>query len=172
MSWRTRSSTPDSPPTITTPSVARCHRSWLSTSAIEALNRERTRSFTRLTTDRFAFRESEAGRCSSRRKVPTRISGEPARDFLEDIGFDDVLLLDVVAVLERDPALVSARHLADVVFEPAGGRDLAFPDRLSFADQAGAGASLHGSRLDHAARDDAGLGRAEDLPHFGGADDR
>src|SRR5687767_7272155 len=107
MSWSTLSRTEGSLPTIATPSVARCHRSWPPTSAIDALKRVRTRSFTRFTTDRLALRESEAGRKSSSRRVPTLISGEPARDFLEHVSLDHVLLLDVVAAFERDPALVS-----------------------------------------------------------------
>src|SRR6185503_3148168 len=117
--------------TIATPRVARCHRSWFPTSATDALKRVRTRSFTWFSTDRLAFRESEAGRKSSSRRVPTLISGEPARDFLEHVGFDHILLLDVVPAFERDSALVAGRDLADVVLEAADRLDLAVPDDLA-----------------------------------------
>src|SRR5438094_7394694 len=103
---------------------------------------------------------------------PTTISRQPARELLEDVGFDDVVHLHVVAPLESDAALQRRRHLAHVVLEAPQGLDLAVPGRGAVPHQARARAPLDRSGNDLAAGDRAGLRGGEDLTHLGRAQHR
>src|SRR6266550_9346866 len=98
------------------------------------------------------------------------MSRQPARELLEDEGFDDVTHLDVVAPLESDAALQRGRHLAHVVLEAAQGLDPSLPGGRAIAHQPRARAALDGARYDLAARDRAGLGGREDLADLRRAD--
>src|SRR6059036_1044901 len=104
------------------------------------------------------------------RRVPTTMSRQPARELLEDEGFDDVAHLDVVAPLESDAALQWGRHLAHVVLEAAQGFDSSLPGGRALPHQARARAPLNGARYDLAACDGAGFRGREDLTNLRGAD--
>src|SRR4029453_5807599 len=58
--------------TYATASVARCQRSWWSTSATDTSNRARTFSLRPFRACRFSLRDATSGRCSSTRPSATR----------------------------------------------------------------------------------------------------
>ena len=81
-----------------------------------------------------------------------------------------VVDLDVLEVLEHDPALQALLDLADVVLESPQGGDLAGPDDGAVADQAHLAVAQHLAVGDQAAGDRAPARRLEELLDLGLAD--
>src|SRR5215207_1446518 len=80
------------------------------------------------------------------------------------VRLDDVADPDVGVVGERHAALVALSNLGDVVLLPPKRGNRALRDNHAFAQQPGLGVPADRATDDHAAGDNAGLGRAEDLP--------
>src|SRR5918996_1291672 len=159
-------------PTAEIPSVVRCHRSWWSTSATDTLNFARMPAETVFTTWRFSLREPQPG--IRRSNVDNAASMRPpfvgggAMTSLQGPGdladlerLDDVAFLDVLEVLQTDPALESLLDLTDVVLEPPKGRDPTLVDDRAVPDQAGPGSPRHRSTGDVAPRHPAQPGHVE-----------
>src|ERR1039458_1629443 len=134
---RTFSAWTRSPETVTAAIAERCHNSWYSISATATLNLWRRRSFRLSTTCRFSLSECAFSSRSSRGRTPmgAMSSGGFVGDALRLEGFDDVALLDVSVVVQRDAALHAALHLADVVFEAPQRTDLPGVDYHVVAQQ-------------------------------------
>src|SRR5688572_1317827 len=165
-----------SPATTATPSAARCHSSWWSTSATAAPTL-RMRSLIRFRIDRFSFSECTCGRCSSTRTEATytetsAVLVERAGQLLELVGLDEVVHLQRIVALEPDAALEALLDLADVVLEALERGDAPVPDHVVVADQAHLRGALDRARHDVAAGDRAGLRQGEDVAHLGRAGDR
>src|SRR6478609_7769275 len=93
--------------------------------------------------------------------APTARSG--ARDLLHLEGFDDVALLDVVEPLQDETALEALADLGGVVLLALQRCQVqAVRDDVAVADQAHLGVAPDDTTGDHAARDVADLGAAED----------
>src|SRR5215469_3634871 len=142
--WRTFSANTWSGETVTAATTARCHMSWQSISATATLNLWRRRAFRLSTTWRFSFSECAFSSRSSSVRTPMAamasredLRGHPFRHE----GFDDIALLDVGEVLERDAAFLAALHFAHIVLEPAQRADLAGVDYDVVAQQAHFGAA-------------------------------
>src|SRR5260370_27655193 len=103
--------------------AARCHRSWKSVSATATLNLPRRRSLRLLTVWRLSLSECESSSLNSSVRTPTQGIGAAAlghrlrsHPFAPE-GFNHVARLDVVEVLNRDPAFEAALHFACVILE-------------------------------------------------------
>src|SRR5262252_4124563 len=108
------------------PIAARCHRSWCSTSATDARRRSRRRSFIERTTCRLSLSDRAAGRCSSKRTIPTTMHRPPAglrpslqraRQLLDLERLELVAFLELGVAVERDAALEALLDLLHVVLE-------------------------------------------------------
>src|SRR6266508_6472308 len=101
-----------------------------------------------------------AGRsCTARHASAThpRSSLKASGDLPDLEGLDDVALMDVLEVLEPDPALEALVHLPHVVLEPAEGADPSRVDDDPVSDQPGLGSPCdlpaeHHAPGDHPAR--------------------
>src|SRR3954447_10403837 len=150
-------------------SVARCQRSWCSTSDTAAPSLTRNWVFSDANTLRFPLRSLVAGKCrwiSSRATKALRSAlrrGELALDAAGGEDLDLIALLHVGVVLQHDAALEPGGDLADVVGVAAQRGDLARVDDGAVAEQAAAGAT------GDLALGDVGAG---DRAHAGGAEDR
>src|SRR3954468_13218157 len=105
------------------------------------------------------------------RAGPLPASGERlllrAGDLADRERLEHVALLDVVVVLDRQAALESLLHLADVLLEPLQGLDDALVDDRPVPQHAHPGTALDDAARDHAAGDRADARSAERLPHLG-----
>src|SRR3954447_22728815 len=150
-------------------SVARCQRSWCSTSDTAAPSLTRNWVFSDANTLRFPLRSLVAGKCrwiSSRATKALRSAlrrGELALDAAGGEDLDLIALLHVRVVLQHDAALEPGGDLADVVGVAAQRGDLACVDDGAVAEQTAPGAP------GDLALGDVGTG---DRAHAGGAEDR
>src|SRR5436309_3741234 len=175
--WSSSRTCPPSAATTAMPIAARCHRSWYSTSATDARTRSRNRSLSERTTCRLSFSDCAAGRCSSKRTIPTTIDcslgfdcdarTRPAlqrpRQLLDLERFELVAFLELAEAVERDAALEALLHLPHVVLESLERLDASGPDRLVPANQADLFAAGDLARGHHAARHDHALRQPEHL---------
>src|SRR5262249_49893146 len=95
---------------------------------------------------------------------------EAPRDLLDLVRLDDVADLHVLEVLESDPALVAAGHLADVLLEAAQAADATLVNHHVVAQQADLAAAEHLPLGDEAARDDTLARHGERLAHLDAAE--
>src|SRR5690348_15059898 len=177
---------------LTTPRVARCHKSVWSSSATATLNWVRRRSFKLRRTCRLSFRECAPSMRSSRvrKAIKFRVSrfqfqagpnqwsetnnlnletalGDHFRgDTLRGEGLDDITHLDVAVIGDGDAAFHAVAHLADVIFEAPERADLAFEYHHVVAQQAHFGIALDVAVLHVAAGHRAHLRNAERFAHF------
>src|SRR6267143_2894607 len=150
-------------------SSARCHSSWCAVSATDTLNRWCNRSLRLFSTARLSLSDWQAARCSSQTITPTITGGSGAEgpgDLLDAIGLDQVTDLDVVEVLDADPALEALAHFADVVFEALERGQRPVVDLDPVADHAHAGGPRDDAAAHEAAGDGADFGDLEQLAHL------
>src|SRR5437763_7532482 len=165
--------------TTHTVSSARCHRSLCAVSAAETLKRLWSLSLRLFRTWRLSLSERHPSRCSSQVITPTTTAQPPraafptsrrrhegARDFLDPIGLDQVAHLDVVEVLDPDPALEPLADLAHVVLEALERGDGALVHLDPVADDAHARGPRDHARAHEAPGDRAHFRDLEDLPHL------
>src|SRR5512139_3167837 len=165
--------------TRATPIVPRCHRSWCATSATETGYEARIRAVRPERRRRLSFREPAPGKKSSavrtatctgtspRSPRPGRRSGEGAGDLLDDVRLDLVADLDVVEVLDPQPALVPLEDLLDVVLEPLEGGEFPLVDHHAVPQQADIRVPGDLPRQDGAAGNRPDLGDVEGVPDLG-----
>src|SRR3972149_4629038 len=181
------------------PKTAFCHKSCPSHSAMETLNSLATRLLTLLTSPRFSFNDRLWAKYSVSCRTPTTMRPRrpralhqaqgrtpPPSDrslgllrahlesplhalFLK--GLDSIPRLHVLIVLQRHPALVPSRHLADIFLEPAKAPHLAAVHDHVVADEPRLRAAGQLAFGHVAARDAARTPDREDLPHLGLSDD-
>src|ERR1044072_3989775 len=151
--------------------VARCDRSWCSTSATLTAKCWRSAEVRPLTTWRFCLSERTPGIRRSNRSTATTTALDAAGDLFDLVGLDDVAVLEVLIVLQADAALVAVANLADVVLEPAERRDLAVVDDDAVAHETRPRVASDRARPDVAPRDDAELRHPEGLPDLRLAED-
>src|SRR5512144_2491391 len=100
--------------------AARRHRSWNSTSATDARTRSRRRSFIERTTCRLSLSDRAAGRCNSKRTMPTTMRWPPrgrserARQLLDLERLEPVAFLQLAVAIQRDAAFEALLDLPDV----------------------------------------------------------
>src|SRR5262249_35899706 len=130
-----------------------------------------TRSFSDRTTLRLSFNERAPTISRLNLRTPTNIPSQLRLDLLDLEALDDVVLLHVAVVLERDAALEPRVDLLDVILEAPQARELPCPDHDAVAQEARVARPLDHAVLHHAARHRAHLGDPEDLPDLGLAED-
>src|SRR5690242_3944378 len=162
--------------------VARCQRSWSSTSATETLNRAFRRSVTRRRTWRLDFSEPESEICRVRRATPTNmaapplgVEGRPTSEeagpgLLDLEGLDHVKVLEVGEAFHTDTALEALLHLAHVVLEPLQARHLASAHLLALTEDAHLRAAAHDTIEDRHAGDGPQPRDVEGVAHLGPAE--
>src|SRR6185436_10408993 len=182
---------PPSADTTANPIAARCHRSWYSTSATEARTRSRRRSFIERTTCRLSFSDCAAGRCSSKRTMPTTMrpplsaispapspapgsvrarTSERARQLLDLERLEPVAFLELAVAIQRDAALEALLDFLHVVLEALERRHAAGPQRLVPAHEPDLLATGDLAGRHHAAGHDHALREPEHLTDLGGAE--
>src|SRR6185369_9083320 len=167
---------PPSEATIANPMAARCHRSWYSTSATEARTRSRRRSFMERTTCRLSLSDCAAGRCNSKRTMPTTMRWSPrrrserARQLLDLERLEPVAFLELAVAIQRDAALEALLDLLHVVLEALERRDTSGPQRLVAAHQPDLLRARDLAGRHHAAGHDHALREPEHLADLGAAE--
>src|SRR5215203_3878352 len=146
--------------------VARCQASWWSDSTTETFLRRR-RSFTDRRVWRFSFKLEAKGNSSSSLTVQNKALGLP-RDLDDLEELEDVALLDIVEVLDADPALEALADRADVVLEAPERGDVPLVDHGPVAHHAHAVVAEDLTSGHVAASDRAGVRDPEDRAHLGG----
>src|SRR4030042_2983900 len=159
---------------VTSPTRALCHLSWKSSSARAMLCLARMRCLTRLRECRLSFSDRAWGKCMSSTISPMTMLGLRGRgsgrpDLFDEVGLQEVALLEVLELLQGDAALQVLLDLGGVVLQALERGHAPLVDDLLVADDPNLGVAADLAVRHQTAGDLTDLGDLEHFTDFGPA---